>query len=148
MQEKVTPTILLNDTFVVVGHARAVVKGAVAQAFTIPDTNIFFDTEDTSPWNDDPRYALCYSFAAGDIAWRLELAVSPEVVVPHALNALARALDSTVFYDHSSEPYGEEVLVFGGSADLQSAGLRYVDDQDEDGFYQLVSPPTPVGQPT
>ena len=131
----------LNSVFVEDYLPRDKILAAVASAFGVPSTNIFFENADTSSWNDEPYHAFIYRITASDVSWRLDIEAPKETNIDEALTILSKRLGSVVLYDELAEAYRDDVVAFDGSGQRAPALLRYSDDDDEV-TYEFTSRPS------
>ena len=120
----------VNTIFVEQHIPRAELAAAVARVFDIPQTNVFFDADDTAGWDAAPVHAFVYTLSGSDVAWMLEIGVRDDLDLDTALPALSAKLNSTVLFDAAGQQYVDDVIAISSTGARAPAVLG---SQDADG---------------
>ncbi len=121
----------LNDLFVQERCERPALISALAEAFDIPKTNIFFEDGDTSRWDDNPAHAFVYRLMASDVSWKIDVASHLSRGLEDTLFNLAQTLESIVLYDAEAEEMNDGVVAYSPDRRSEDATLVYTEDDGD-----------------
>lgn len=133
--QKVEGLLIFNDIFVSKGISRNSLTKAVSRAFQIPESNIFFENEDTGDWSDAPVSAFVYGYKGGDIDWKLDVISKDFADAETILTQLADYAGVPVLYDQRSQQGDSRVDVY--DTDRLEDAAELLEREDDSGDLTL-----------